>query len=266
MSAILRRITRSILNATEVTYKTDSTSADALSFVLTISDALYLGADKPFASRYFNFATVNTNSVSITIKYWDGSAYVAVEDPIDQTLGFTRSGFVSWQNPGGWTAKVQSGVPVQELYWIKIEVSGSLSAGTSLQSITNLFCDDVLLRSYYPEVVANSRYLPPGRSNFMDQLVAGKDLVALRLKQDGIIEDESEILDINEVAVAATHATAWIILSPIAVDEGDKERAKDAFDSFNRELNKVKLDLDFDNSGHIEDTEKNQGHIFIMRG
>jgi hypothetical protein len=268
MSAILRNVTRTILNTTETTLKTDSTSADSLAFVITTSDALYVGADKPFSSRYFHFSTVNTNSISLTVKYWNGTSYVAVEDPIDQTLGFTRNGFISWQNPttDAWESVVQSGVPVQELYWIKIEVTGATSAGTALQSITNLFCDQVLLRSYYPEIVANSRYLPPGRSDFMDQLVAAKNLVVLRLKQDGIIDDESEILDINEVAVSATHATAWIILSPIAVDEGDKERAKDAFDSFNRELNKVKLDFDYDNSGQISDTEKDTGNYFLVRG
>ena len=100
----------------------------------------------------------------------------------------------------------------------------------------------------------------------MDQLVAAKDLVALRLKQDDIIQDESQILDINEVAVAAAHATAWIILSPIAVDEGDVNRAKEAFGNFNHELNKVKLDFDYDNSGIIDEPEKNIGNVFIVRG
>jgi hypothetical protein len=100
----------------------------------------------------------------------------------------------------------------------------------------------------------------------MDQLVAAKDLVVLRLKQDDLIRDESEILDINEVAISATHATAWIILNPIAVDDGDVNRAKEAFTHFNAELNKVKLDLDYDNSGIIEEAEKNIGNAFIVRG
>lgn len=266
MSSINRNITRAILNSTEETLKTQSTSQDALSFVLTTSDKFYLGFNEPFASRYFEFATPNTNSSSVVIKYWNGTAYAAVEDPIDQTLGFTRDGFLSWQNKTDWKAHAQTGVADQELYWIEITVTADLSAGTSLQSVTNLFCDEILLRSYYPEVVANSRYLPPSRTNFMDQLVAAKDLVVLRLKQDGIIKDESEILDINEVAVAATHATAWIILHPIAVDDGDRERAREAFNNFNRELNKVKLDFDYDNSGVIEDREKDIGSAFIVRG
>jgi hypothetical protein len=145
-------------------------------------------------------------------------------------------------------------------------VSAALSATAALQSITNLFCDEILLRSYYPELVSNVRYLPPGRTNFMDQLVAAKDLVVLRLKQDDLIDDESEIIDINEVAISATHATAWIILNPIAVDEGDVNRAKEAFAHFNVELNKVKLDLDYDNSGIIDEREKDTGNAFIVRG
>lgn len=265
MSAILRNITRTIKNTTETTLQTNSTSADALAFVLLTTDAFYIGASYKFASRYLELGTVNTNPSSLSIKYWNGSSYTAVSDPIDQTLGLTRDGFISWENESDWQKKVQTGVPI-ELYWIELTVTADLSAGTTLQSLTNLFCDDVLLRSYYPEVVANTRYLPPGRNNFMDQYVAAKDLVTLRLKQDGIIDDESEILDINEVAVAAVHATAWIILHPIAVDDGDITRAKEAFDNFNRELNKVKLDLDLDNSGVIDDIEKDIGNVFIMRG
>lgn len=266
MSSIHRNITRTILNSTETTLKTDTTSSDTLAFNILTTDEFYIGHNKPFASRYFNLSTANTNASSLTIKYWNGTAYVAVNDPIDQTLGLTRDGFVSWENQSDWTTKIQTGVPIQELYWIEVTVTANLSAGTTLQSLSNLFCDETLLRSYYPEIVANARYLPPGRTDFMDQLVAAKDLVALRLKQDGIIKDESEILDVNEVAVSCAHATAWIILRPIAVDEGDKERAKEAFDAFNHELNKVKLDFDYDNSGIIDDQEKDIGNVFRVRG
>jgi len=263
MSAINKNITRTILNSTEKTLYTASASADTLSFALTTSDAFYVGYKDKFQSRYFLMSTVSAGSATLTVKYWNGTAYTAVTDLVDQTLGFTRNGFISWTNENDWDLKAQTGV-TEELYWIEITVSATLTSAV-LQCVENIFCDSVLLRSYYPEIVSDTAYLPPGRSDFMEQYIAAKDLVVTRLKQDKIIENEAQILDINEVAVAATHATAWIILNPIARDDGDKERAANMFKDFNRELTNSKKSFDFDNSGVIDDNEKNVGTVFIAR-
>lgn len=264
MSIVNKNITRTLLNSVEKTLQTASASADALALVMTTSDKLYLGFREKFQTRYFLFATANTNAATLTVKYWDGSAYAEVADVVDQTIGFTRSGFLSWDNIDGWQKNVQLGITT-ELYWIEITVSANLSGGTSLQCIENIFCDETLLRSYYPELVSNTSYLPSGRTSWMEQFIAAKDLVVLRLKQDDIIDDESQVLDVNEVCVAAVHATAWIIINPIARDEGDKERAKQMFNDFNRELNASKKSFDFDNSGKVDEAEKNMGTVFISR-
>lgn len=265
MSLINRNITRTILNSTEKTLYTSSPSSDSLSFAMTTSDAFYVGYKEKFQSRYFFLSTVSAGSATVTVKYWDGTAYTAFDDVIDQTLGFTRNGFISWTLPENatWEKVAQSGV-TEELYWIKITVSATLTSAV-LQLVDNLFCDAVTLRSYYPELVSDTAYLPPSRTDFMEQFIAAKDLVVTRLKQDKIIEDESQILDVNEVAIAATHAAAWIILSPIARDQGDIDRAKQMFADFNRELNQSKKSFDFNNSGKIEDDEKNVGTVVICR-
>lgn len=265
MSLVNKNITRTILNSTEKTLYTASASADTLALAMTTSDKLYIGFREKFATRYFLFSTANTNAATLTVKYWDGDSYAAVEDLVDQTLGFTRNGFISWDNVNDWEKHAQAGITDVELYWIEISVSTNLSAGTILQCIENIFCDETLLRSYYPELVTDTSYLPANRTTFMDQYIAAKDLVVLRLKQDEIIEDESQILDVNEVCVAAVHATAWLILNPIARDEGDKERADKMFDNFNRELNASKKSFDFDNSGEVDEDEKNVGTVFIAR-
>lgn len=266
MSLIRRNVTRAIYNTTEVTREIDTPDATTLSFVMTTSDALYVGFKKPFASRYFHFATLNTNSRTLTVQYWDGTTWVAVEDVVDQTLGFTANGFLSWQNPGGWKPVAQTPIVDVELYWIKITVSGSLSAGTSLQAVLNLFCDDSLVKAYYPDLISDDRWLPEGYTNFLLQYVAAKDLVVKRLKADGIITDESMVLDVNEVALAAVHAAAHIIMFPIARGEDDRQAAADAERKMNQELNKVKFDFDTNNSGVIETIEQDQGNVFKARG
>lgn len=265
MSLLRRNVTRTIKNSTESTRETDSPSATTLAFALTTSDKFYVGSKNPFACRYFHLSTVSSGSASITVKYWNGTSFVAVEDLVDQTLGFTVSGFISWVNPGGWVKKSQTPVTDQELYWIEITVSSTLT-GAVLQAVLNLFSDDTLVRSLYPELISDSRYLPPNRTDFLEQHIAAKDLVVRRLKADGVITDECQLVDPNEVSIAACHAFAYILLHPIARDQEDRQRAVDALDTMGKELSKVKLDIDQNKDGIIETTEEETGNRFLKRG
>jgi hypothetical protein len=267
MPVINRNITRTILDSAETTQDTRTPAKDALTFELTAGSKFYVGYNRPFSTRHFHFSTLNATARTVSVKYWDGTQYSAVNDLIDQTLGFTRNGFVSWTNLQDWREHAQTPIDDQErLYWIEITVSGNLDAGTKLQSVLDLYCDEDLVRAYYPEMMADDRYLPPGRDDFVEQLQAAKDLVVLRLKQDKLIRNEGQIIDINEVAISAVHAFAWIVLNPIAKDDGEKEMRDAAYNDFIRELNRVNIDIDWDNTGIIEDEEKDVDVSFIARG
>ena len=265
MAAINRNITRTILDSTEKTLQTSSPSSDTLAFNLTAStQKFYIGFKERFQSRYFLMSVANVTTSVVTIKYWNGTSYQAVADVVDMTVGFTRSGFISWENKSDWQLKAQSGVST-ELYWVELTVSVTLHASTVLQCVENIFCDDALLGAYYPELISDTGYLPPGKLNFMAQYIAAKDLVVSRLKRDRIIEDESQILDINQVSIAATRATAWIIYSAIVTAGADQGLVDKIFADFQEELNQSKLSFDYNNSGIIDEHEKNTGSIVICR-
>lgn len=267
MSLIRRNTTRTAKNSTETTRETDTPSATTLAFALTASDKFYLAFRKPFACRYFALGTVSDTQRTPVVKYWNGTAFVVVEDLIDQTLGFTQSGFISWVNPGGWKARQAAPFADQELYWIELSVAADLGAATTLQAVLNLFCDEELLRAYYPELVSDSaRWYPPGRSNFLEQLVAAKDQIVTRLKQSRVINDESQVIDPNEVAIAAVHATAYIIMAPVVRDDEDRQKVRDIYAELTRELGKLPIAVDNDNSGAISDAEKKEAEVtFRMR-
>lgn len=266
MSLLRRNVTRTVKNSTETTTETDSPSASTLAFALTTSDAFYIGCKSPFASRYFAMSTVcSVAGRTVSLKYWNGSDWAAVEDVVDQTLGFTASGFISWQNPGGWAKKALTPITDVELYWIKLTVSGTITDAV-LQAVLNLFSDDALVRTYYPELISDSRYLPPDRTNYLEQHVAAKDLVVRRLKADGAIRDEAQIIDPNELALAAVHAFAWVLLNPIARSEEDRQRAKDALDDMGMEISRVPFDVDQNEDGKVDEVEKNTGFNFRKRG
>ena len=250
---LARRVTRVIFNTTEITQSTQDPTADATPFVMTTGDFLYLGFHGKFAARHFNLDTLNTNTSVMTIEYWDGDSWEAVKDLVDETVGFTKNGFVSWINQDDWKAKAQTPAVDVELFYIRLSISADLSAGTSLQSVLNLFSDDRLLRRFYPEIVSDSRNLPPGRSDFIEQYIAAKDQVVLRLKQRRVIQDESQIIDINEVAEAATHAAAKIILFSISQDDELIGRAAAAF---NNEINDLTKAADISGDGIVSSGER----------
>jgi hypothetical protein len=195
------------------------------------------------------------------VSYWNGTSWAAVDDLSDQTslngdtLG--QDGFISWTNKADWVKKSLTGVDTDiQLYWIKVTVSANLSASTKLHSVLNLFCDQTLLSAYYPEIVSNTAFLPRGKQNFLDQLIAAKDLIVTRLKQRHLIEDESQVIDINSVAMAAVHACAWIILAPIATSDSTKELRDQAFKAMNDEVNQLSLGVDQDKDGIVTEAER----------
>jgi hypothetical protein len=254
---LYRNITRTILNSTDTTEKTKTISSLPLAFNLTTADYFYIGVKAPFTTRYFHLSVPNTNACSITVEYYNGSGWRAVEDLIDQTQGFTQSGFISWNALIDWFYSEQAPIvavrpdPQHWLYWIRIKVSANLSATTALQSVLNLFCDDTLFQTLYPNI-ATSAYYPTGQTNFLPQYLAAKDLIILRLKQKGEIKDETEVIDITEVSTAAVHATAYILLNPIARDDVKRQAAKDALESMNREIQNATLTLDRNHTGELE--------------
>lgn len=267
MSLTRRNVTRTVKNSTETTTATDSPSSTTTPFALQTTDKFYVGLRNPFACRYFQLAgTANVQSLAVAVKYWNGTEFVAVEDLVDQTIGFTTSGFISWVNPGGWKKKALSPITDLELYWIEVSVSANMTAGATLQSVLNLFSDDAHVRVHYPELISDSRYLPPDRTDYLEQHVAARDLVVRRLKADGVIKDESQLIDPNEVALAAVHAFAYVLLNPISRSEEDRARAKAALDDMGMELSKVRLDIDQNQDGIIEEIEEETGNSFRKRG
>jgi hypothetical protein len=261
---INRRVTRVVLNTTEVTdLLALPNSADFLP-VFTTADALYIGYQGKFAARFIQLGTVpNAAAAALDVDYWDGSAWQDVDDFLDQTSvggkALARSGFISWVNKPEWKASVQPDIDADvKLFWVRIKTSADLTAGMALSSILNVFCDDNLLRAYFPELITDPNFLPSGKTNFIDQYVEAKNRVVLRLKQRKLIQDESNIIEPNDVAVAATYAAAMLILEAIATSQDVKDLLKIAKDGFDEEIGLVDFAVDTDGDGVVTDTERTQ--------
>jgi len=267
---IFKRQTRVINGETEITPTTGTIGSGTTAMNLQTTSAVYVGFREKFTARHFAFGTANVTSSALTVKYWNGTAWTAVEDQLDLTsLGgvtFGQDGFVSWSGVDDWARSEETGVSDTELYWAQFTVSVHLHADTTLQSVTNIFTDAPLLRTYYPELVSDTRFLPSGRTDFYEQFDAASKLVAVRLEQKKLIVDISQIVEPQEVAIATTHAAAFIILNGIpGKSEEMKAAASDAYDLFQNELDNTRLSMDFDNSGETTTSERDIGPVYNPR-
>jgi hypothetical protein len=112
---------------------------------MTTSDYVY------FSSQYVPkdiYATVgntpNTNSVSLTFEYWDGTQWVTWTTLTDGSEGFRQSGLINMSPQTAETASQKQGFngsPLQ-LHWFRLSVSGTVSdncrIGLTYQPILNL--------------------------------------------------------------------------------------------------------------------------------
>ena len=272
---INRSFTRTILNGDETTEETKSLTSDALGFALTTADYFYMGFKQPFITRYFLMKTAAVTAGSVVVEYWNGSEWKRAEDVVDETACFTQSGFLSWQVvDGAWQKSMLAPLenvnsenenrPELEYFWARVSVSVDRDAGTELEAVVNLFCTNTLFCTYYPDLLYDTRYLPSGKTNFLEQYLAAKDHVVRRMRQMGKITDEGDILDINDVAVAAVHATAYIILNPLKDDES-RAAAKVAYAACEAELSRGTQAVDQNKDGRLSSDEKFSGTNWLSR-
>lgn len=128
---INREVTRTILNTTETTGDTRSLQGSALAFALGGSDKFYVGFPGRFNNRFFKPGVPNTNTTVLSVKTWDGTAFVAVSDLIDETKCFSKNGWVHWENRTDWVKKKQSPVDDKDLFWAEFSIGGGGGGSTA---------------------------------------------------------------------------------------------------------------------------------------
>lgn len=119
----------------------DTTDADIpLSSICAVpsSAAVFVGYHAPFKGVYAGLAdNVNANTATLAASVWAG-AWTAVTSLQDGTLAvasksLSGGGLVAWQQPDQWGRRT---VNNSLLYWARLTVSSSLTAGTATGQLT----------------------------------------------------------------------------------------------------------------------------------
>lgn len=224
----------------------------AISFVAS-EDAIYIGSRLPFNHIYFKLSSPSSTSVSMSVQYYDGTAWVNTVELIDETSGFSSSGFVqftpdrqkNWMmrstNYAGESVLGLTSVVVYDLYWVKVTFSGDFDA--TLAWVGNLFSNDSDLGVEYPDLVRPSTIAnyKPGKTNWEEQHVRAAQILIDDLVNKNVICGAGQILDWREFTNASIHKVAEFAFNAFGDDyiENVVSARKEYNERLSRRLNRI---------------------------
>lgn len=115
---------------------------------LASSDALYVGSYTPFGGLDVDVDSTNSTASVLTGQYWNGTAWtdISLTDNTGGATTFANDGTITWTVPAAWdsvalqdaqptTALKNVGVLTEPMYWVRLVVSVTLDASTTLNSM-----------------------------------------------------------------------------------------------------------------------------------
>jgi hypothetical protein len=257
---------------TDLSFKMLSFGRDYFQGSILTTDFIYFGRFKQFSSFYVEMgSTVNAVSANLNIEYWNGTTWVSVSYPIDDTICFSRSGFVEFESPSDWAANTINGV---ENYYLRLTVSVNTTANIRIQGMNVVFSDDQDLKGVYPTV---TNYLQSGELSFILRHENSRDLIVQDIRNIAIKKrsvsatyyeniDAWDLLEIDEVNMWATYLTLENIFSGLQSNGGDfyKDKSEEYAKKAEFYKNATYLTLDKDNDG-IKDSSERSSDISVRR-
>lgn len=133
---------------TDLSDKVFDFSRDEVLLQLKTTSTLYIGFRKPFNFFYNSFTVLNTITNKLTVKYHDvtDDALKDVPNLSEETKGFTREGFISFDRPElnsqattAWKKTIVDGV---ELFWLVITTDTNHDVITEINAVGILFANE----------------------------------------------------------------------------------------------------------------------------
>lgn len=189
------------------------------------NSAIYLGYRHKFNHRYVKVKTPSVSGAVMSVDYWDGSAWSSFNQITDETSGFNRSGFITWDEPSEWVSDSYANVPAlssvssaEKMYWVRITLSedNAPDVDTEIEAIQFVLSDDRALAAIYPEIM---NYLPSGKTDFLEQHEQAKNLIVTELKVKGLIAYQEQIKNPDDWFMAASYKALEVIFAAITGDE-----------------------------------------------
>lgn len=243
----------------------DFTRGTASLTFITAEDSIYIGFSKPINTFFVEMSTVNANSATMTLKYYNGTAFTAAAGFFDDTNALFRSGFVSWDR--NQTDETVTTINTVELFWYKLDLNADSSA-LVLKGLNIVYSDDQDLKR---EIFEINKFLPSGETSHILSHVAARDEIIQSLRADGRYKEDLstgrlkditafDLLDISQVKLASTYLVLAKIYMASSDSVDDIHMVKHGIyrSLYNGAMKTMYLNIDEDNDG-ISDYEEELG-------
>lgn len=226
-------------------------------------DCLYVGYHKPFNTFYLELFTVGTVlNVTFTVKVWNGSSWVVV-DSTDETKGFLRSGYFTWDKASMNSTTVNG----LDKYYICIEPSTDQTA-VQVRGLNLIFANDIMMKTEFFEI-DNQSLLPAGEVSHIGTHVATRNYILHYLRNyytkqgatSSVIEkiNQFDLIDIFEIREAAVYLSLSKIFFNLSDSTEDNywTKYREYQDKYEEKITTARLSIDLDDDG-VDDVEEVQ--------
>lgn len=265
---------------TDVSKELNDVYAQDVTFALVAADdKLYIGSDLPFNHRYFLVNTANDEAATVSsVEIWDGSAWQAAVDVVDETLSsgstLAKSGIIRWvvDRNKSWGQESTTEdiaelatLKIYDLYWVRLTFSANLAAGTKLRYVGHKFSDDNDFKAMYPDLLVSDikTAFESGKTNWDEQHIAASEAVIKELRRKKLLWSPNQVLDPDQFREASAYKCAEIIYSVFGDDYEDQRKLAGA--RFYKELDVPNLSLDKNENGKLDDFERRTSAGILRR-
>ena len=240
-------------------------------------DFFYIGSRLAFNSIYFKLNASNTLPTSMIIEVFDGQNWVLVNELIDETEGFSKSGNITfvpdrdsqWQvsdtNSSGQVVDGLESVKIYDKYWIRVSFTDDLDADCSLLWVGSIFSDDSDLGAEYPDLVKTSviSAFQSGKLHWEEQHVKAGEVLIQDLMINRVIMESGQMLEREDYRIASVQKVAEIIFNAFGDDYTDqKQRARE---EYQRRLSNPMKKIDTNFNGVEEKSESFSSQGWLSR-
>lgn len=264
-----------LYNSIEYSKKLKDFGTSAIVLGLQTSEFIYVGYRKPFNQFFVELNVLNTNANTITAEYYDGTNWVNLPTLIDESEGFTKSGFFFFDKPTDWAASTTDSI---EKFYIRLKTDVSHIVTTEIQGLAILLSNDLDLKGVRSNIVSKFNL---GNSWVLKHEQSRKDIIQMLRNQghkivkninndDPLVTDgiyfaditEFDLLQPQQLRQASLYKTiSGIYLDELSDNEDDKwQRQGERYDTtFGKMFNLFSMQLDYDDDGltDIEETDNN---------
>lgn len=230
----------------------------------TVNDRLLIGFYKPIDKVYIDFNASNSQASILTIQYYNGTNFVDVDGQIDETKGFTRSGFLQWNREQ--EDQISNDVNGIDLYWYSVSTDKT-HVDTIFNAIGIILSDDSELRVKVP-TITDAAFLTGKPSQILAH-VSARDWIIQDLRNHNYgkwDQEETQFSDIiawdllqhSQFREAATFYALHQIYFNFSDEPADKWdiKSKSYFKKYEDQMDLAVLNLDLDDDGEEDPNEK----------